>query len=84
MSDTATGPDFSKAELIPVIAQDDETGDVLMLAYMNQTAWEETLRDGTGLLLQPQPAEIVAQRRRERQRSGSEEHLFRLRRGHDS
>jgi phosphoribosyl-AMP cyclohydrolase len=40
------GPDFSKAELLPVIAQDDATGEVLMLAYMNQTAWEETLRTG--------------------------------------
>ena len=40
------GPDFSKAELLPVVAQDDATGDVLMLAYMNQTAWEETLRTG--------------------------------------
>src|ERR1700685_1609494 len=45
MSETAAaGPDFSKADLLPVIAQDDATGDVLMLAYMNQTAWEETLR----------------------------------------
>ncbi|MCA9073945.1 MAG: phosphoribosyl-AMP cyclohydrolase [Planctomycetaceae bacterium] len=41
-----TGPDFSKSELIPAIAQDDETGDVLMLAYMNQEAYEETLRSG--------------------------------------
>ena len=40
------GPDFSKSELIPVIAQDEATGDVLMLAYMNQTAWEETLKTG--------------------------------------
>lgn len=40
------GPDFSKTELIPVIAQDDETGDVLMLAYMNQEAYEETLQNG--------------------------------------
>ncbi len=46
MSDQATGPDFSKSDLIPVIAQDDATGDVLMLAYMNQTAWEETLKTG--------------------------------------
>ena len=38
------GPDFNKHELIPVIAQDDQTGDVLMLAYMNQEAYEETLR----------------------------------------
>jgi len=41
-----TGPDFSKSELIPVIAQDHVTGDVLMLAYMNQEAWQETLATG--------------------------------------
>jgi len=46
MSENATGPDFAKSDLIPVIAQDDATGDVLMLAYMNQEAWEETLRTG--------------------------------------
>ena len=40
------GPDFDKSELIPVIAQDDDTGDVLMLAYMNRDAYEETLRTG--------------------------------------
>lgn len=40
------GPDFEKMELIPVIAQDESTGDVLMLAYMNLEAYEETLRTG--------------------------------------
>jgi len=40
------GPDFEKHDLIPVIAQDEQTGDVLMLAYMNQQAYEETLRTG--------------------------------------
>ena len=40
------GPDFSKATLIPVIAQDDATGEVLMLAYMNAEAYAETLRTG--------------------------------------
>ncbi len=40
------GPNFQKSELIPVIAQDESTGTVLMLAYMNQTAYEETLRTG--------------------------------------
>lgn len=40
------GPDFSKSELIPVIAQDVKTGEVLMLAYMNQTAYQETLQTG--------------------------------------
>ena len=47
MAETAQGgPDFSKSELIPVIAQDDASGDVLMLAYMNETAWKETLATG--------------------------------------
>ena len=41
-----SGPDFTKAELIPVIAQDDETSDVLMLAYMNEEAYQETLKTG--------------------------------------
>jgi phosphoribosyl-AMP cyclohydrolase len=38
------GPDFEKAELLPVIAQDAASGEVLMLAYMNREAYEETLR----------------------------------------
>ncbi len=46
MTQSATGPDFAKTELIPVIAQDDASGDVLMLAYMNRTAYEETLTTG--------------------------------------
>ena len=37
------GPDFTNAELVPVIAQDAETGAVLMLAYMNAEAYAETL-----------------------------------------
>ena len=40
------GPDFGKAELLPVIAQDVESGDVLMLAYMNEEAYRETLETG--------------------------------------
>ncbi len=40
------GPDFSKSDLIPVIAQDDTSGDVLMLAYMNEQAYAETLKTG--------------------------------------
>lgn len=39
--------DFNKTNgLIPAIAQDYETGEVLMLAYMNQDAWEKTLATG--------------------------------------
>lgn len=40
------GPDFNKTELIPVIAQEASTGDVLMLAYMNEAAYRETLNTG--------------------------------------
>ena len=39
-----SGPDFQKSELIPVIAQNDHDGKVLMLAYMNADAYAETLR----------------------------------------
>ena len=38
------GPDFEKHALIPAIAQDSLTGDVLMMAWMNREAYEETLR----------------------------------------
>ena len=46
MSEHPTEPDFEKMPMIPVIAQDDESGDVLMLAYMNREAWNETLATG--------------------------------------
>ncbi len=40
--------DFDKMgnELVPAIAQDDDTGEVLMLAYMNKAAWNQTLETG--------------------------------------
>ncbi len=40
-------PDFSKGGgLVPVVIQDYRTGEVLMLAYANDAAWEATLRTG--------------------------------------
>ena len=39
--------DFNKMSgLIPAIVQDHTTGEVLMLAYMNQDAWDATLSTG--------------------------------------
>ncbi len=39
--------DFEKGKgLLPVIVQDYETGEVLMLAYMNRKAWLKTLETG--------------------------------------
>ena len=32
--------------LLPAIAQDFRTGEVLMLGFMNQSAWEKTLSTG--------------------------------------
>lgn len=46
MSADLTGPDFSKTELIPAIAQCARTGEVLMMAWMNRAAYDETLRTG--------------------------------------
>ncbi len=40
-------PDFDKSGgLVPAIVQDDRTGEVLMLAYINKAAWEATLASG--------------------------------------
>ncbi len=39
---------FSKDKdgLLPAIVQDHQTGEVLMLAYINQMSWEKTLESG--------------------------------------
>lgn len=40
-------PDFDKQNgLLPVITQNAENGRVLMLAYMNDLAWEKTIETG--------------------------------------
>jgi phosphoribosyl-AMP cyclohydrolase len=39
------GPDFSKG-LVAAIAQDADSGEILMIAWMNDEAWRETLRTG--------------------------------------
>jgi phosphoribosyl-AMP cyclohydrolase len=42
-----TTPDFDKSGgLIPAIAQDAASGQVLMMAWMNREAYDETLRTG--------------------------------------
>lgn len=39
--------DFEKTQgLVPVIIQDEQTLEVLMLGYMNQEAWEKTQKEG--------------------------------------
>jgi phosphoribosyl-AMP cyclohydrolase len=48
MSETKPiGPDFDRCEgLLPAIAQDVATGEVLMMAYMNPESYAETLATG--------------------------------------
>jgi len=42
-----TDPHFEKAGgLLPAIVQDFQTGEVLMLAYMNEASWKKTLESG--------------------------------------
>lgn len=46
-SSPATGPDFSRNDgLLAAVAQDANTGEVLMVAWMNAEAFEETMRTG--------------------------------------
>ena len=43
----ATSPDFAKGDgMLPAIAQDAATGEVLMLAYMNPESYAETVATG--------------------------------------
>lgn len=43
----AAGPDFSRNDgLLPAIAQDAKSGEVLMMAWMNQESFAETVRTG--------------------------------------
>jgi phosphoribosyl-AMP cyclohydrolase len=47
VSENADAPDFAKGDgLLPAIAQDAHTGEVLMMAYMNAESYAETLRTG--------------------------------------
>jgi len=47
MFDERVALDFSKLNgLVPVVLQHSETREVLMVGFVNQEAWEETLRTG--------------------------------------
>jgi phosphoribosyl-AMP cyclohydrolase len=47
LTDPTDKPDFAKGGgMLPAIAQDAETGEVLMMAYMNPESYAETLATG--------------------------------------
>ncbi|MEW6243026.1 MAG: bifunctional phosphoribosyl-AMP cyclohydrolase/phosphoribosyl-ATP diphosphatase HisIE [Bacillota bacterium] len=39
-------PNFDEKGLVPAVVQDQDTGEVIMLAHMNDEAWEKTLNEG--------------------------------------
>ncbi len=41
-------PDFQRSPLVPAVAQDWTTGEVLMVAWMDHEAWNATLSTGYG------------------------------------
>ena len=45
-TDPAITPNFSKSPLLPAIAQDNASGEILMLAWMDHEAWEKTRETG--------------------------------------
>ena len=45
-ADEPARPDFDRHGLIPAIAQDSDSGQVLMLAYMDREAWDATRQSG--------------------------------------
>ncbi len=48
-------PRFDADGLIPAITQHNETGDVLMFAWMNADALANTIRSRRSMVLEPQP-----------------------------
>ena len=55
--------DFDKAGgLVTAIAQDDATGEVLMVAYMNEESLRRTLEIGESRLLESKPPENIGTR----------------------
>ena len=52
--------------LIPVVVQDYKTQEVLMVAYMNEEAFYNTIKTGTDDLLQQKPQVPVGERRNQR------------------
>ena len=46
MTDNEIKEYFKKSTLVPAIIQDHSTGDILMLAYMNEESFKKTLETG--------------------------------------
>ena len=69
---------FVKAELIPAVIQEESTGEVLMLAYMNKESLSKTLETGY-TVFQPLTPEALEQRGDLRSSPKGDFHSWRLR-----
>ena len=68
-------PDFEKCGgMVPVIAQDKATGMVLMLAYMNEEAYNETLQTGRAVYFSRSRNRLW----RKGEESGNVQHVFEI------
>ncbi len=72
---------FNEKGLIPAIVQDARSGEILMMAWMNKESLQDP-RSKRNLVLQPEPPETLAQRRRIRPHPAHRAPLHRLRRRH--
>ena len=53
---------FGAHGLIPAIVQDIATGEVVMMAYMNEESLQKNIGNRRNLVLQPKPSESLAKR----------------------
>lgn len=70
---------FDEKGLIAAIAQDYESGEVLMQAFMNREAVEKTFETGVRALLQPFAGVALEKGRNERQHPKGDHGVSRLR-----
>ena len=76
-------PKFDASGLVTCVATDAVTGEVLMVAHMNDEALRKTIASGRGLVLQPLAPGAVAQRRKLRPRPARGRDADGLRSGRD-
>ena len=73
---------FDANGLIPAIIQEQKTGRVLMMAWMNRASLEKTLETRQDPLLEPVAPEVLDERRIQRPHPDRQGRRVRLRRGH--
>lgn len=69
---TAAELKYDDRGLIPCVVQQYDTGEVLMVAWMNEESVGLTLKTGTTWFLEPQPPGALEQGRDERQYAGGQ------------